>query len=172
MDRASGERVMTEPENPPPADPTILTMEALVRGLQAERDYTDGQIGRLVERLDAMDKATKVLHETVTRTPTEIQRATGHLRELAFERMNSISREIDLMLSASKEAITKAETANEKRFEEAEQWRAQAIDRERAQQEQTATLVATFMPREVAERDLAELRRAIAELTEKTNKIA
>jgi chromosome segregation ATPase len=163
---------MPESENLPIPDPTVATYEALERGLQAVREYVDGQIRTLETRLDAMDKATEVLHETVTRTPTEIQLAIGHLRELAFERMNAISREIDLMLAASKEAINKAEAANEKRFEEAEQWRAQAIDRERAQQEQAATLVATFMPREVAEAQFTELRRAVADLTGKMNRVS
>lgn len=68
------------PESVP--DPTVLTTDALARANKCERDYVDGQIGMLRERLNGIDKATKVLHETVTRTPTEIQLQIGHVREL------------------------------------------------------------------------------------------
>jgi len=74
----------------PVPDPTILTTEALARGLSAERDYVDGQISILEQRLDAIDKATELLNETVNRVPTDVQQAVGNLRELVEEQLKSV----------------------------------------------------------------------------------
>lgn len=98
--------------------------------VKAERDYTDGQIASLRERLDAMDKASLVLNETVTRVPTEVQREVGNLRSLMNEKFKLIDiqfnerdkrseREwrdsktaIDAALAAQKEAATEQNKSN------------------------------------------------------------
>lgn len=68
----------------PIPDPTLLTTAQLRQELGTLREIIEA-------RLDAMDTATKLLSETVNRTPTEIQKEIGHLRELAWERFESIS---------------------------------------------------------------------------------
>lgn len=75
----------------PAPDPTVLTTEALTRGLLAERDYVGGQLDVLRERLRGIDTATELLNETVNRTPTAIQREIGHVRELMTERFDSVA---------------------------------------------------------------------------------
>lgn len=135
------------------ADPTRLTHEAIVRAVQAERDYLDGQISTLVQRLDCMDQTMALL------------------RELLESRIESCRRETRLLLESSERAISKAEAANEKRFEEVDQWRTLQIDRERTEQEQLSALLGTFIPREVAEAQIAELRRTVADLSTKMNRV-
>jgi hypothetical protein len=72
-------------------DPSVYTMEAIARQKNADRDYVDLSIAVLRQRMDDNDEATKVLHETVTRTPTEIQTAVGHLHDLMSERFDSVT---------------------------------------------------------------------------------
>jgi hypothetical protein len=67
----------------PIPDPTTLTTEQLRRELSALREV-------LQARLDGMDKATRLLSETVTRTPTEIQTQIAHLKGLHEEKFNSV----------------------------------------------------------------------------------
>ncbi|HEU4364549.1 MAG TPA: hypothetical protein VFT13_03700 [Candidatus Krumholzibacteria bacterium] len=68
----------------PVPDPTVLTTDAVKQAVEIGKDYTDGKVAVLEQRLADMDRATAVLNETVTRTPTEIEREIGHLRELLF----------------------------------------------------------------------------------------
>jgi DNA repair exonuclease SbcCD ATPase subunit len=72
-------------------DPSTLTTDAIERAAKAERDYVNAQLDVLRQRLTGMDEATKVLNETVTRTPTEIQKEVTHLRELSEEKFQSVA---------------------------------------------------------------------------------
>jgi len=73
-------------------DPIALATEQGEGRAEAERDYVDGQVAILAERLNGIDRASEVLHETVTRTPTEIQLAVGHVRELVFAELGALAR--------------------------------------------------------------------------------
>jgi hypothetical protein len=63
----------------PIPDPTNLTTEQLRRELSGLRDIIEA-------RLDANDVATKLLSETVNRTPTIVQTEITHVRELILEK--------------------------------------------------------------------------------------
>jgi hypothetical protein len=67
----------------PRPDPSRLTTDQLRRELSALREI-------LQARLDGMDAATKLLSETVNRTPTVIQTEISHLRELMNEKLGSL----------------------------------------------------------------------------------
>jgi hypothetical protein len=96
---------LRHPQGPtitPTPDPTSLTQEAVNRAIAAERDYEDarilavkewaeGRIEVLQQRFDGIDRATVVLQETVSRTPTAIQIEIAHLRELDEEKFQSIA---------------------------------------------------------------------------------
>jgi hypothetical protein len=69
----------------PIPDPTTLTTEQLRRELSALREI-------LTARLDAMDRATALLSETVNRTPTVIQTEISHVRELTEEKFSDVAR--------------------------------------------------------------------------------
>jgi hypothetical protein len=60
-----------------------LTTEELRRDVSALREI-------LQARLDGMDRAAVVLAETVNRTPTAIETAISHLKELHDERFSSV----------------------------------------------------------------------------------
>jgi hypothetical protein len=77
----------------PTPDPTLLTTAQLLRQVAAERDYVDGQIGVLRERLSGIDKATELLNETVNRVPTDVQVAIGNLQALTDEKFESIQKQ-------------------------------------------------------------------------------
>ncbi len=81
-----------ESQAPPDAvpDPTVLTIDAIYRAIRAERDYVDGQIQVLSERLRGIDKATEVLNETVNRTPTLLQKEISHVREVIDEKFRMV----------------------------------------------------------------------------------
>jgi hypothetical protein len=166
-------------DRPPPSiDPTVLTTAQLDRGLKSERDFVEGKIAVLEERLNAIDRATRLLNETVNRTPTEIQKEVSHLRELmskeidgiraelqgqavlSKDRLEGIQRETKLTSDASEQAIAKAEVANEKRFESMDRLRAQLAEQTNA-----------FLPREVAEAQFLRYDQRISDLTEKLNKL-
>jgi cation transport regulator ChaB len=129
------------------ADPTVFTNERIQAVAQAERDYVDGKIEVLTTRLNAMDEATKVLHETVTRVPTDIQLAVGHLQSVLDERFTSVSiqfqerdtrqeREsrdnkvaVDAAFAAQKEAAAKQDEANSKAIDKSEAATAETINK-------------------------------------------
>lgn len=78
------------PDSKPNPDPTVATNEAVERAMKSERDFVLGQVAVLVQRMNDRDEATKVLHETVTRVPTDMQLAVGHLRDVMQEKFVSV----------------------------------------------------------------------------------
>jgi cation transport regulator ChaB len=74
----------------PIPDPTVLTTEQLERAVKGTRDYIDGQVGIIEERLSGMDRATELLSSTVNRVPTDVDKQINHLRGLIDERFHSI----------------------------------------------------------------------------------
>jgi cation transport regulator ChaB len=123
---------------PPIPDPTVLTTEALLRAVGSERDYVDGRIAVLEERLRAIDVATRLLNETVNRVPTDVTKEVSHLRELMDERFGSVivqfrerdtrqEREardnkvaVDAAFAAQKEAAAKQDESNAKAINKSE----------------------------------------------------
>jgi hypothetical protein len=70
------------------------------------------------------------------------------------EAIQALRRELELALDAAKEAVTKAETANEKRFDSVNEFRASLSD-----------LTSTLMPRSEAEIRFSTLSDAVSENT-------
>jgi O6-methylguanine-DNA--protein-cysteine methyltransferase len=96
----------------PRPDPTRLTTDQLRRELSALREI-------LTARLDAMDVATRLLSETVNRTPTQIQTEITHVRELMQEKLGSLGgaadekfRSIELQFAERDVRTTQAATAS------------------------------------------------------------
>jgi hypothetical protein len=98
----------------PIPDPTVLTTEALTRGLQAERDYVHGQVSILEERLRGMDRANELLNETVNRVPTALQTAIAHERELHDQKFKAVDERITATANAATSAVSAAFAAQEK----------------------------------------------------------
>lgn len=127
-----------EAARPPIPDPTVLTTEALLRAVSSERDYVDGRIAVLEERLRAIDVATRLLNETVNRVPTDVTKEVTHLRELMTEMFGSVKTQfnerdtrgdresrdnkvaVDAAFAAQKEAAAKQDESNAKAINKSE----------------------------------------------------
>jgi len=118
-------------ERLPIPDPTKLTTDAVNQAVKLAKEYTDLRVAVILQRLSDMDRATAVLDETVHRTPTEIQREVGHLRELVFSE-----------LEADRRGLTVAEQEREKA--------ARSLSDER---EKAAQALATSLTKEIAAGD-------------------
>jgi hypothetical protein len=136
---------MNDHSNVPIPDPTVATNDAVERAVNAERDYVDGQLGILRERLVGIDRATVVLNETVNRVPTALQEGLGHLQAVMDERFHSIDKQfaerdtrseresrdnkvaVDAAFAAQKEAAAKQDEANAKAIDKSERATAETI---------------------------------------------
>jgi cation transport regulator ChaB len=126
---------------------TNATDAAMTRAVKAERDYTDGQIAVLKERLSGMDRATLVLEETVNRVPTALQEGLGHLQAVMDERFASIETQfkerdtrseresrdnkvaVDAAFAAQKEAASEQNKSNTLAIDKSEKATAETIDK-------------------------------------------
>jgi hypothetical protein len=97
---------MSEREKFDEPDPTTLSTKAIERTASAERDYTDGQIAILRQRMDGqhavtverfrgIDQATELLSATVTRVPTDLQQAVTEILRLMNERDQRVQARFD-----------------------------------------------------------------------------
>ena len=138
---------MVEPKSPhevvadPPQAPTAMVL----RIVAAERDYVDGHIGIVTERLNGMDTASKLLSDTVNRTPTEITREVNHLQSIMDERFASIETQfkerdtraeresrdnkvaVDAAFAAQKEAASEQNKGNNLAIDKSEKATAETI---------------------------------------------
>jgi hypothetical protein len=132
------------------------------------REHIESICAELSRRITEGDRE---LRQHVQNQVEQIRLALESAEHLEVERLEALRREMSIITDASSQAINKAEAATEKRFEAVNEWRGQSADRERSQQEQSGILMSTFMPREVAEAQLSEVRRSVADLTEKVGKL-
>lgn len=112
----AGESQQT-PDSAP--DPSVYTQEAIARAAKANRDYMDGQYAVMRQRMDDRDEAVKVLNETVTRVPTDVQKAVGHLHELTDERFGSAKERADADVRLTMEKFQSVQTQFRERDERA-----------------------------------------------------
>ena len=91
---------------------------------------------------------------------SENDRRIKDVLDAANDRLEAVRREVILIQESAAAAIAKAEAANERRFESVNEFRAQLA-------EQTAS----FLPREVADAQFSELRRALQDVTEKLGRV-
>ena len=88
----------------PVPDPTTLTTAQLIRELASLRKL-------IFTRIDAMDKATALLAEDVSRTPTTIQSSVSTLRDVYDERFRSIALQFAERDVRTEQAATAAASA-------------------------------------------------------------
>jgi chromosome segregation ATPase len=132
----------------PIPDPTVLTTEQLVRAIAAERDYVNGQIDVLRERLHGIDRATELLNETVNRVPTDLQKAIVQMRELSDEKFASVAKQfqerdtrseresrdnkvaVDAAFAAQKEAASEQNKSNTLAIDKSEKATAETLNKQ------------------------------------------
>jgi DNA anti-recombination protein RmuC len=123
----------------------VATNDAVARGDKAERDYVDGRIDVLTERLNGIDRATELLSATVNRVPTDVQKEITHLDSLVTERFESVATQfrerdtrseresrdnkvaVDAAFAAQKEAAAKQDESNAKAIDKSEKGTAETI---------------------------------------------
>jgi hypothetical protein len=134
-------------ERAPVPDPTVLTTEQLVRTVAAERDYVNGQLDVLRQRLDGVDRATELLNETVNRVPSALTEGLGHLQAVMDERFQSIDKQfgerdtrseresrdnkvaVDAAFAAQKEAASEQNKSNTLAISKSETATAETINK-------------------------------------------
>jgi hypothetical protein len=99
------------------SDPSILTTQALHREIAVLKEQFNTQISGMTrafeERLDAIDKATGVFSENLTRVPTETDRAVARLKELHDTRFDAADQKIcltDRIIETRIDGIDKADS--------------------------------------------------------------
>lgn len=117
----------------PNPDPSLLTTQAMHRETEAIRELVFREILALEKsistRLDAAEKATSLLHDDMTRFPTDLDKEIRHLKKLHSERFDSIQTQfkerdtrteqtardtktaIDAALNAAEKAVGKQQEA-------------------------------------------------------------
>jgi hypothetical protein len=172
-----------------PPDPTDAVNDAVERAVKAERDYVDGKIGILGERLDAIDRATELLNETVNRVPTDVQKEVGHIRELTDEKFSGIQTQfkerdtrqeresrdnkvaVDAAFAAQKEAASEQNKSNTLAINKSETSTIETINKLDRLFKTTTDALGDKIDdnkQRVAD-DFASLRQAIVELDKKVN---
>jgi hypothetical protein len=68
-------------------DPSFLTTQQLLRVNEALKELLFTKLDAIKARLDAADKAVQLLHQDVTRVPTDVDKSVGHLKELVFQKL-------------------------------------------------------------------------------------
>lgn len=98
---------------------------------------------QLTDRIAAGDTN---LREHIAAQIAQLRQMVEAAEAIAQQRHDSLQREARIQHAADQAAIAKAEHSNEARFAAANEWRGQSADRERTQQEQIASFVATLTP--------------------------
>lgn len=129
----------------PIPDPTVLTTDAVNQAIAVARDYTDGQIAILVQRIHGMDIANQLLNEEVNRVPSKLSQAVENIEKVMDERFASIATQfkerdiraereardnkvaVDAAFAAQKEAAAKQDEANAKAIDKSERATSETI---------------------------------------------
>lgn len=100
----------TKPEAAAMPDPTHLTTQQLWREVASLKEL-------LTARIEAIEKSIEVAHEDLVRVPTDVQRQVGNLERLHDTKFDELEKRLNQRFTDTQTAITKAEVANEKRFD-------------------------------------------------------
>lgn len=112
------------PEIIPNPDPSSLTTAQLREAISNLHSIINAELRAVGTRLDAIDKATEVFNENLTRVPTDTDKQIQHLKELHGERFNSVSGE----LRALADGITKQFAERDVRTDAAAIGTSKAVD--------------------------------------------
>ena len=135
--------------------------ESLEKAMLVGDTHLEQHIAQQILQInDALRAAEKLEIERIEQVRNALD-AFKHERE---EALQGLRREMAIVQMSSEEAIKKQEVANEKRFESVNEWRAQSQDRERTMQENLSTLTRTFLPREVADKQIEALEERVNKL--------
>lgn len=124
---------------------------AIEEGDRALRDHILQQVHQIKAALDAAEQLEQERFK-------QLQLQVNAVAATAEQHVTQLRHERQIVTGAQMEAIQKAETATEKRFESVNEFRAQLSE-----------VIAQFVPREVAETQFSELRKLVDALTARFN---
>jgi chromosome segregation ATPase len=131
----------------PIPDPTILTTEQLLRAIKGERDFVEGQLDVLRERLAGVDRATELRLTDIVKIPDQIDEKVSNLAAVTEERFQSIAKQfaerdtrseresrdnkvaVDAAFAAQKESAAKQDESNQKAIDKSEVATAEKINK-------------------------------------------
>lgn len=119
----------------PSPDPSTLTTEQLARVAAAERDYVNGQLDVLRERLRGIDSATALLSATVNHGPSEVEKSSASLKE----RINKDITQLQALHEVKFEAVAQQFEERDKRGERESRDNKVAVDAAFAAQKEAAS---------------------------------
>lgn len=159
---------MTEPDTVPLREHVEAILDEQRRGMivaEQEREKAARALGAALlvaeqEREKAAQALAAALAKQIDAGDEALRDHIGQQVHQINAALAAIQREMELTSEYQQTAIAKAETATEKRFESVNEFRAQL-----------ASQTDSFLPREVAESQFAELRRSITDLTAKMSKL-
>lgn len=140
--------------------------EQIRQGDQALRDHIEQQVQQIraalvaaeqleVERVRSLSERLEMLNVS---GHSQIESRIAAVEASAEQHVEQLRREREIVTGAQMEAIAKAEAATEKRFESVNEFRAQLND-----------VISQFVPREVADAQFAEVRKAVDSITARFN---
>jgi hypothetical protein len=140
-------------------DPSVLTSQQMFRESSALRELVFREIlgleKTLATRMDAIEKASALVHEDVTRWPTALDKGLGHLKELHQEKFNSL-----------REIVHAAEQLQVEKFNSI---KTQFAERDtRSEHDAKETKVAVDAALQAAEKAVGKQQEAFAEATSKS----
>lgn len=131
---------------------------------QAEREREKAAQALRMGLERAMQEGDDRLREHILNQVQQINAALVSADQLEQERIRVVTARLDTQFEAAQEAIKKSEKRYDDKFDQQNEWRGQSADRERSQQETIAKLSGGFLPREVAEAQIDDLRQRIDEV--------
>jgi hypothetical protein len=78
------------------ADPSALTTASLLREVAHLKELFNTQIGSVEIRMNAIEKASEVFQDGLTRVPTQVQQEIAHLKELHESKFHAIHDKFDV----------------------------------------------------------------------------
>ncbi len=137
-----------------------------ISAAERERANAAAVLASSLER--SIKEGDERLREHVANQIEQVRAALDSSEKLELERIDkvlafvkSVQREVQIAAEASDKAIAKAETANEKRFDGVNDLRGSMADQAK-----------DFMPREVADAQITELRAQATRIAEQLGKLA
>jgi len=108
------------PELKPNPDPTVYTNDAIDRASAAQRDYIDGHVAVIDERINGVDERGKIRHDG-------IKELLSQAETLRVEQKNDATTGLAAALSAQKELAAAENTSNKLAISKSEQSTSETI---------------------------------------------
>ena len=101
----------------PVPDPTDKTTDQMHRELMTLTTLMTAKLDAINTRIDGIDRATVVFRESLTRVPTDVDKAIDRLRELVTLQVNGIEHQLTAIERRFSERLGETQLRDEQRFQ-------------------------------------------------------